>query len=132
MAASGQRPRAVVRHCLTHSLTQAFIPLAEPWRNGVVEHSNDTFVKSNLRSERSTDTDRRFAHSAESPAFHNSGHRYSALWHPPDQALARAGFTTTPPDFTVAAPASTDTAAPSSTSGCLAPAPSCTSLTFII
>lgn len=46
LAGAGRQPGAVVRFCLAHGVTPVFIPFAEPWRNGVVEHYNDTFDKS--------------------------------------------------------------------------------------
>ncbi|MGH2745124.1 MAG: hypothetical protein ACRDN8_22060, partial [Thermoleophilaceae bacterium] len=42
----------VVRLCLHQGATPVFIPQGEPWRNGVVEHYNDTFDKRFFRSER--------------------------------------------------------------------------------
>ena len=32
----------VIRLCLQHSVTPIFIPIKEPWRNGIVEHFNHT------------------------------------------------------------------------------------------
>ncbi|MQB01902.1 MAG: transposase [Actinobacteria bacterium] len=105
LAGSGRRPGAVVRLCLAHGVTPVFIPFAEPWRNGIVEHYNDTFDKSFFRTERFTDPDRLAARYAEFTTFHNARHRYSALGGlTPDQAQARAGFTPTPPDPDVTLP----------------------------
>lgn len=103
LAGWGRRPGAVVRHCLTHGVTPVFIPFAEPWRNGVIEHFNDTFDKSFFRTERFPDTTRLAVRYDEFTVFHNARHRYSALGGiTPDQAQARAGYTPTPPDPTLA------------------------------
>lgn len=68
----------VVRVCLYQGATPVFIPPREPWRNGTVEHFNDTFDKRFLRQERFTD----LAHLAERAGaferFHNAQHRSSA------------------------------------------------------
>lgn len=41
----------VVATCLDLGVTPRFIPLREPWRNGVVEHFNDVWDKSFFRTE---------------------------------------------------------------------------------
>jgi transposase InsO family protein len=68
----------VVRVCLHQGATPVFIPPREPWRNGTIEHFNDTFEKRFFRQERFTDV----AHLAERAGafehFHNAQHRYSA------------------------------------------------------
>ena len=42
----------VVRFCLHQGATPVFIPPREPWRNGTIEHFNDTFDKRFFRHER--------------------------------------------------------------------------------
>jgi len=68
----------VVATCLDLGVTPRFIPLSEPWRNGVVEHFNDVWDKSFFRTMRFTDLDhlRREARGFEE--FHNTHHRYAA------------------------------------------------------
>jgi putative transposase len=55
-----------------------FVPPSEPWRNGTVEHLNDTFDKRFFRQERF----RSLAHLQERALdfenFHNANHRYRA------------------------------------------------------
>jgi putative transposase len=55
-----------------------FVPPSEPWRNGAVEHLNDTFDKRFFRQERF----RSLAHLQERALdfenFHNANHRYRA------------------------------------------------------
>ncbi|HZU45788.1 MAG TPA: hypothetical protein VFA16_00810, partial [Mycobacterium sp.] len=59
-------------------VTVGFIPLREPWRNGVVEHFNDVWDKSFFRTERFAGIDHLRAENRAFVAFHNSEHRYSA------------------------------------------------------
>lgn len=71
-----------------------FIPPREPWRNGTIEHFNDTFDKRFFRQERFAGR----AHLAERAdafeRFHNTQHRYRAIAgktpHETDQAAPRA------------------------------------------
>ena len=68
-----------------------FIPPREPWRNGGIEHFNDTFDKRFFRQERFTDR----AHLAERAGaferFHNAQHRYRATdGCAPDETVAHA------------------------------------------
>ncbi len=67
----------VVATCLDLGITPRFIPLREPWRNGVVEHFNDTWDKSFFRTETFTSLDHLPAENHEFIAFHNQHHRYS-------------------------------------------------------
>jgi len=68
----------VVATCLDLEVTPRFIPLREPWRNGVVEHFNDVWDKSFFRTERFRDLPHLRAENATFVAFHNTHHRYSA------------------------------------------------------
>lgn len=67
----------VVATCLDLGVTPRFIPLREPWRNGVVEHFNDTWDKSFFRTEIFTGIDHLRAENDAFIAFHNEHHRYS-------------------------------------------------------
>lgn len=105
LAGSGNEPGAVARLCVAHGVTPVYIPFAEPWRNGVVEHFNDTFDKQFFRAERFPTPERVAARYAEFTAFHNARHCYSALGGlTPDQAEARADVTPTRPDPDQAVP----------------------------
>jgi transposase len=76
----------VVRLCLHHQVTPVFIPQGEPWRNGVVEHFNDTFDKRFFRQERFSSLDQLADRSRDFEHFHNAHHRYSATGgHTPDE-----------------------------------------------
>ena len=68
----------VVATCLDLDVVPRFIPLREPWRNGVVEHFNDVWDKSFFRSERFTSLKHLDQQNAGFVAFHNQHHRYSA------------------------------------------------------
>ncbi len=68
----------VVATCLDLGVTPRFIPLREPWRNGVVEHFNDVWDKSFFRTEVFSGLDHLRAENNAFVAFHNAHHRYSA------------------------------------------------------
>ncbi|MGH2681473.1 MAG: integrase core domain-containing protein, partial [Actinomycetota bacterium] len=68
----------IVALCLDLGVTARFIPLREPWRNGVVEHFNDVWDKSFFRTERFTGLDHLRAENAAFIEFHNAEHRYAA------------------------------------------------------
>ncbi|HEV2249897.1 MAG TPA: integrase core domain-containing protein [Candidatus Limnocylindria bacterium] len=88
-----RRLSAVVRMCLDQGVIPVFIPFAEPWRNGVVEHFNDTFDKHFFRTEQFRDRTHLKTRMRRFEQFHNAEHRYSALkGATPNEATARAGF----------------------------------------
>jgi len=68
----------VVATCLDLGVTPRFIPLREPWRNGVVEHFNDVRDKSFLRTETFTSIDHLRTENDTFIEFRNTHHRYSA------------------------------------------------------
>ena len=68
----------IVATCLDLGVTPRFIPLREPWRNGVVEHFNDTWDKSFFRTEIFASLEHLRVENHEFIAFHNEHHRYSA------------------------------------------------------
>lgn len=68
----------VVATCLDLGVTPRFIPLREPWRNGVAEHFNDVWDKSFFRTEVFTSVDHLQAENDAFVEFHNTHHRYSA------------------------------------------------------
>ena len=67
----------VVATCLDLGITPRFIPLREPWRNGIVEHFNDVWDKSFFRTETFTGLDHLRAENDSFIEFHNTHHRYS-------------------------------------------------------
>lgn len=68
----------IVRVCLHHATTPVFIPQGEPWRNGTVEHFNDTFDKRFFRSERFATREQVGERALEFERYHNANHRYRA------------------------------------------------------
>ena len=68
----------VVRVCLRQGATPVFIPPREPWRNGTIEHFNDTFDKRFFRQERFTGIAHLTERAGAFECFHNAQHRYSA------------------------------------------------------
>jgi len=68
----------VVATCLDLDVVPRFIPLREPWRNGVVEHFNDVWDKSFFRTDRFRGLEHLVAENSAFVAFHNEHHRYSA------------------------------------------------------
>lgn len=65
--------------CLALGARVRFIPFAEPWRNPVVEHFNDTFDKQFFRAERFSGLAHLKRRARAFERFHNSHHRYSIL-----------------------------------------------------
>jgi putative transposase len=68
----------VVRFCLHQGATPVFIPPREPWRNGTIEHFNDTFDKRFFRHERFSGRQQLAERAGAFEAFHNRQHRYRA------------------------------------------------------
>jgi putative transposase len=68
----------VVRVCLHQGATPVFIPPREPWRNGTIEHFNDTFDKRFFRTERFCGIEHLVERVSAFERFHNAQHRYSA------------------------------------------------------
>lgn len=68
----------IVAACLDLGITPRFIPLREPWRNGIVEHFNDVWNKSFFRTEVFTGIGHLTVENDAFIDFHNANHRYSA------------------------------------------------------
>jgi hypothetical protein len=68
----------VVAMCLDLEVTPRFIPLREPWRNGVIEHFNDVWDKSFFRTEVFGGLAHLRTENAAFVEFHNIHHRYAA------------------------------------------------------
>lgn len=68
----------IVATCLDLDVTARFIPVREPWRNGVVEHFNDVWDKSFFRTEVFNSIDHLRTENSAFVEFHNTHHRYSA------------------------------------------------------
>lgn len=68
----------VVRVCLHQQIIPVFIPPREPWRQGTIEHFNNTFDKRFFRQERFSGLAHLTERAGAFERFHNARHRYSA------------------------------------------------------
>lgn len=79
---SWRHPRGMgnlIRLCLLNDVEPWFIPMAEPWRNGVVEKFNDHFRDRFLRRTEMKDAEDLREQSLLFEQHHNSRYRYSKL-----------------------------------------------------
>lgn len=79
---SNKHPRSiglVIRLCLYFGVTPVFIPVGEPWRNGVIEKFNDTYNKKFFRRQWFPGYAALKRQSKHFQRFHNKHHRYSCL-----------------------------------------------------
>jgi hypothetical protein len=82
----------VVRVCLRQGATPVFVAPREPWRNGTIEHFNDTFDKRFFRQERFADVEQLTERAGAFERFHNAHHRYSATGgRAPEQTTTASG-----------------------------------------
>jgi transposase InsO family protein len=72
-------PSQFVRLCLQHDVEPWFVPMAEPWRNGVVEKFNDHYQQKFLGKVMMTTTDELAAGTMAFEQRHNSSYCYSKL-----------------------------------------------------
>jgi putative transposase len=81
---SNRYPRSfgsVIRFALSQGVAPVFIPVKEPWRNGIIEKFNDTYQKRFLRKITFLSFEHLFKESILFNEFHNSNHRYSTQQH---------------------------------------------------
>lgn len=79
--------------CLALGVIPVFVPFREPWRQGVIEHFNDTFDKRFFRTERFSGLTHLARRMRGFEDFHNTHHRYAALGRAtPTEFAARLGF----------------------------------------
>ena len=79
---SNQYPHSfglVIRLCLYLGIQPLFIPLAEPWRNGIIEHFQNVFDKTFFRVQHFEDFNQLCRKAKEFELFHNQYHHYSTL-----------------------------------------------------
>jgi hypothetical protein len=69
----------VIRLCLKLDIQPLFIPIKEPWRNGIVERFNDDFDKKFFRAQFFPTFFYLCQQAAGYEAFHNHHHRYSTM-----------------------------------------------------
>lgn len=81
---SNRYPRSfgsVVRFALSQGVAPVFIPVSEPWRNGIIEKFNHTYQQKFLQKQIFKNLDELSVHEKSFIDFHNSHHRYSSLMH---------------------------------------------------
>lgn len=79
---SNRYPRSlgiVLRLCLYYGIHPVFIPIGEPWRNGTIEHFNDTYNRKFFRRQWFPSYAFLKRQSKHFQRFHNANHRYSYL-----------------------------------------------------
>jgi transposase InsO family protein len=69
----------LIRLCLHHEVQPWFIPVAEPWRNGVIEKFNDQYQKRFLGQIQMATAPELLSQSLNFEQRHNSSYRYSKL-----------------------------------------------------
>lgn len=93
---SNRHPRSpglVIRLCLYFGVQPVFIPIGEPWRNGVIEKFNDTYNKKFFRQQWFPSYTALKRQSKNFQRFHNKHHRYSCLkGQTPLEVIQKAGF----------------------------------------
>lgn len=67
----------VIRLCLLHKVTPVFIPIKEPWRNGIIEHFNNTMQTAILNSGRFESINQIQKAAQRFCEIHNHSHYYS-------------------------------------------------------
>lgn len=80
---SNRHPRGLgvlIRTALELNVTPVFIPVSEPWRNGVIERFNQ-HVERTLLMQEHKNFEELVAHSREFVEQHNTRHTYSTLQH---------------------------------------------------
>ena len=69
----------VIRLCLYLGIQPVFIPVSEPWRNGIIEKFQDVFDKSFFRSQYFKGFYQVVSQARGFESFHDQNHRYSTL-----------------------------------------------------
>lgn len=80
---SNRHPRGLgmlIRTILSKNVTPIFIPISEPWRNGVIERFNQKVERTLLTQEHKSFEDLQ-RHSVEFMNIHNRLHHYSTMGH---------------------------------------------------
>lgn len=93
---SNRHPRSfgsVVRFALSQGVAPVFIPLAEPWRNGIIEKFNSTYQRRFTRAHTFSNFEHLRQWEKDFIAFHNAHHRYSSLGQKtPDEMTTEYGI----------------------------------------
>jgi hypothetical protein len=101
------RPTAlgkVIRLCLLHRVTPVFIPVREPWRNGIIEHFNNTMQGAVLNSGKFENIGEVQEAAEQFCQIHNQSHHYSCMDNlTPEQYRKKFNYPvfTLPEDYTI-------------------------------
>jgi len=82
MRGSNQYPHSfgiVIRLCLYMGIQPLFIPLREPWRNGIIEHFQNVFDKVFFRTQYFKDFAYLYQEAKKFEKYHDQNHHYSTL-----------------------------------------------------
>ncbi len=82
MRGSNQYPHSfglVIRLCLYVGIQPLFIPLREPWRNGIIEHFQNVFDKMFFRAQYFKDFAYLYREAKIFEKYHDQNHHYSTL-----------------------------------------------------
>lgn len=93
---SNRYPRSfgsVVRFALSQGVAPVFIPVSEPWRNGVIEKFNHTYQKRFVQTRVFENLEDLSMYEQSFIDFHNSHHRYSSQGHKTPDELSRVLLT---------------------------------------
>jgi len=71
----------VIRLCLSLGIQPIFIPLKEPWRNGIIERFQNVFDKMFFRTQYFESFSYLMQQARGFETFHNQNHRYSTMVH---------------------------------------------------
>ena len=92
---SNRYPRSfgsVVRFALSQGVAPVFIPIKEPWRNGIIEKFNNTYQRRFVSATLFANFMELSHETKQFIAFHNANHRYSAQGHmTPNEAFRLYG-----------------------------------------
>jgi hypothetical protein len=86
-------PGLVISMCLHFGVQPVFIPISEPWRNGVIESFNDTYNRKFFRRQWFRNNTQLKRQCKNLQTFHNRHHRYTCLkCKTPMQVVDKAQF----------------------------------------
>lgn len=89
----------VIRLCLKLGVQPIFIPIKEPWRNGIIERFQNVFDKMFFRAQYFKSFSQVVQQAKGFEAFHNQNHRYSTLEGKTPLEKFTGNIKLLPPDF---------------------------------
>ncbi len=91
----------VIRLCLHLGIQPLFIPIKEPWRNGIIERFNDDFDKMFFRAQFFKNFRYLCQQTKSFESFHNEHHRYSTLHGKTPKQQTSGNMHVLPKDFKI-------------------------------